>query len=303
MLGGNMKASKKSALFVLARLARLASYSGAIGGSVYSGLMLLAIAQPAQAFTFFTGNDITDGSTPGAIPPLVNANVARNNFVTAATPSGTVETEDFEAPATNNTFFSSTGSGSLIRGNTTISVTNGRVGNSTDGINQDVSTTSGPGFNTTASGGRLLRISQPTGPNPAQTSVTFTFATPLRAFGLFITDYGNTTNSPVTLNAFVNGAASGQFPQTISNLGDTATQRSVQFFGFTPQAGDPLIASVTFQFTGVTTAFDTLAMDDIRVVRVPVPPQFIGTVLVSILTVWRVCRSKRKAKQADASAS
>jgi hypothetical protein len=267
--------------------------------------MFLAIAQPAQGFIFYTGNDITDGSVIGATPPLANAASTRNSFVTAATPLGTVETEDFESAAVSP-FYRATGNGSLVLGNTTIQVTNGRNVAQTpeNGINNDGTTlNSGPGFNTTTGGSQFLRITQQSATAPPQTSVTFTFSTPLKAFGLFITDYGNTTDAPVALNAFINGAASGQFPRTISNLGTLAAQRSVQFFGFTPSAGDPLITSITFQFTGITTQLDALAMDDVRFVKVPVPPQFVGTALAAMLAAWKVRRSKRKAKQAGASAS
>jgi hypothetical protein len=286
----DMEASKKSLV--------------ATAGSLLSGLMLLAISQPAQAFTFYTGNSaITTGSLP---PNLGGAGTARDSFVTAAgAGGGTVGIQDFETPAANNNFYQTSGNGSLTLGTTTVTVANGQTGAQTpnNGINNDPGnlTNGGLGWNTTPGGSRFLRIGEPTGTAPAQTTFTLSFAVPLKSFGVFITDYGNTASAGTNLTAFINGAASSPFPQTISKLGFSAAgnNHSAQFFGFTPQAGDPLITSITFQFTGLTTQIDRLALDDIRYVEVPVPPQLIGTCLAAALGAWKTRRSlKLKAKRA-----
>lgn len=272
--------------------------------SIVSGLILFAIAQPAQAFTFYTG--VQNVFLPSA-PPLSGAALtARNNFVTAATPLGTVGTENFETPAANNSFYSTDGNGSLNypTSGVTVQVTNGQIGGSLNGISDSDGSifTGAIGYNTTSGGSRLLRIAQQTGMDlvPPQTSVTFTFDTPLRAFGLYITDYGD-SDSDAALNASINGTSVTGFPRLIpQSAGNFFTGRSVQFFGFTAAAADPSIVSITFQFTGVTTVIDRLAMDDVRYVKVPVPPQFVGTALAAILAAWKVRRSKCKSKQADA---
>ncbi len=285
---------KSDLLLVACPVCRL----GATAGIALSGLAFLGAGQPAQAFTFYTGNNIANGS----IPALGAAGTARDNFVTAASSLGTVGIENFESAANNN-FYGATGNGSLATSNLTVQVTNGQIGtqNPDNGINDFSGTDQAYGFNTTPGGSKLLRIGEQTGAsNPPQVSITFTFNTPLKAFGIFITDYGNTSNSGVAMNAFINGSATSPFPQTIARLNPIgSTGRSVQFFGFTPQTGDPEINSITFQFTGLTTAIDRLAMDDVRFVRVPVPPQFVGTVLTAMLAAWKARRRSRKTKKAD----
>jgi hypothetical protein len=269
-----------------------------------SGLVFISAGEPAQAFTFHTGSNIATGS----IPALGAAGTARNSFVTAASGLGAVGIENFESAANSN-FYGATGNGTLPIGNVTVQVTNGQLGTTTpdNGINDFSGTDQAYGFNTTPSGSKLLRIGQQTGGSrPAQVSITFTFTSSLQAFGIFITDYGNTTNAGAAINAFINGSATSPFPQTIARLNPSGnTGRSVQFFGFTPSAGDPLISSVTFQASGIT-SIDRFGFDDISFVEateVPVPPQFVGTALTAMLTAWKAHRSRRKSKQAGASAS
>ncbi|MBW4552981.1 MAG: hypothetical protein KME35_18005 [Aphanocapsa sp. GSE-SYN-MK-11-07L] len=266
--------------------------------SVLSGLMLSVIAQPAQAFTFYSGGQATGTSAP-APPPGGAALATQTSFNNAAGLLGPVITDGFESPATNSTFYNS-GTGTLTRTDFSLTVTNGETGQSDNGLN-NTNGTFAIGYNTTVGGSRLVRIGHPTGSNPLQTSATFNFGVPMTAFGLYITDYGNTASAATELRVTINGATVTGFPRTIPKLNSGGfSNRSVQFFGFTQQPGDPLITSITFQFSGVTTAIDRLAMDDVRFVRVPVPPQFVGTALAAILAAWKVRRSKRKSKQADA---
>ncbi|MBW4552982.1 MAG: hypothetical protein KME35_18010 [Aphanocapsa sp. GSE-SYN-MK-11-07L] len=267
----------------------------AAAGLAFFGLAGLSASQPAQAFTFYTG--VQTVFLPSAPPPSGAALTARNNFVTAATPLGTVGTENFETPAVNNPFYTNaTGNGSLnyATSGITVQVTNGQIGGSNNGI----SNTNGffaIGHNTTSGGSRLLRIAQQTGMDlvPPQTSVTFSFGTPLQAFGLYITDYGD-SESDAVLEASINGTAVTGFPQTIpQSPGNFFSGRSVQFLGFTAASTDPAIASITFQFSGVTTEIDRLGMDDIRFVQVPVPPQFVGTALMAMFAAWKARRSRK----------
>jgi hypothetical protein len=264
----------------------------ATAGSLLSGLMLLAISQPAQAFTFYTGSAL-DGT---AAPPTGAALTARNNFVTAAGLLGTVGTDGFESA--DNTFYNG-GTGTLTRSDFNLTVTNGQTGQADNGLN-NTNGTAAIGHNTTAGGTGLVRIGQPTGTAPLQTSVTYTFGVPLKAFGLYITDYGNTALAGTALNVTVNGTTVSGFPQLIPTLNPGGNpNRSVQFFGFTQQAGDPLVTSITFQFSGLTTQIDRMAMDDVRFVKVPVPPQLIGTFLAAALGAWKTRRSlKLKTKRA-----
>jgi hypothetical protein len=267
----------------------------AAAGLAFSGLAGSHPGQPAQAFTFYPGSNIATGS----IPPLGAAGTARDSFVTTASSLGTVEIVDFESVPVSN-FYGTTGSDSVSSGNVTVQVTNGQIGGATpnNGINND-SGDQAYGFNTTPGGTNLLRMSQQTGiPGPPQVSITFSFAVPVQAFGIFITDYGNTSNPGAAINAFINGSASAPFPQTIARLNPGNNfNRSVQFFGFTPSAGDPLISSVTFQASGITSV-DRFGFDDVRFVQVPVPPQFVGTALMAILAAWKARRS-RKSKQSS----
>ncbi len=266
-------------------------------GLAFSGLIYFSIDQSVQAFTFYPGSNIATNS----IPPLGAAGTARDNFVSTASGLGTVELVDFESQTVSN-FYGTTGNGSLSAGNLMVQVTNGQIGAATpnNGINND-SGDQAYGFNTTPGGANLLRMSQQTGgASPPQVSITFSFAVPVQAFGIFITDYGNTINAGAAINAFINGSASSPFPQTIPRLNPGNNfNRSVQFFGFTPSAGDPLISSVTFQGSGITSV-DRFGFDDVRFV--PVPPQFVGTAMMAILGAWKA-RRHRKSRQSGSSAN
>jgi hypothetical protein len=286
-------------------------------GLISAGLAIVGVSQPAQAFSIYQtqaglGNVRTGTTT--VVPTAVDT--TRNSFLTEANSLGVTQQEGFENTAAS--LFYNGGSGSWKRtptSNLTITVTNGGAaptnGSPTNGIvaestngtfgstnNLTQANTQAFGFNTTAGGSNLLRISPNTNTR-TQTSITFSFTTGVRAFGIFLTDYGNTSQTTPTLKAFVNGSST----QTGSNFtryqeNGNSTYRSVQFFGITQQSGNPLINSVTFRLNGVTST-DRFGFDDVYSTRaaVPVPPQVLGSALFAGLAFW-----KKKKRQVSTSA-
>jgi hypothetical protein len=272
-------------------------------GLISAGVATLGASQPAQAFSVYQnqaglGNVIT-GST-AVVPTAVDT--TRNSFLSQANSLGVTQQEGFENTAAN--LFYNGGTGSWQRtptSNLTITVTNGGAaptnGSPTNGIVAQSSNgtfgvtqanTQAFGFNTTTGGSSLLRIA----PNMTlanQTSITFSFSTGVRAFGIFVTDYGNTNQSTATLRTFVNGSntQTGSNFTRYQNTG-SSTYRSVQFLGITQQAGDPLIQSVTLRLSGVTSA-DRFGLDDVysTTAAVPVPPQVLGSALFAGLAFWK----------------
>jgi hypothetical protein len=266
------------------------------------GLATLGIAQPAQAFTIFQGGYGAQGNANSPVTfSGTDADTARNNFVSAANGLGNTTIQGFESAPIGN--FYSLGSGNLTLGNLKVSVTNGGTSQNSNatasnGIVNQVNNNQAYGFNTTAGGSRILRIE--TGTTTAtQTSITFDFTTGVRAFGIFVTDYGNASDASATLKAFVNGS-SKQTGLTLTRLGSgNSTDRSVQFFGITQQTGNPLITSVKFQLAGVT-SIDRFGFDNVYSTQaVPVPPQVLGSITLAGLTILKK-RKQQKAAQAMA---
>jgi hypothetical protein len=274
---------------------------GVMLGFTGLGLATLGIAQPAQAFTIVQQGGAING-TGSAITPITtlptNVTTAQTNFLNAANGLGTTTVEGFENTPQTHFYSNSTGpnpgTGTWTRGagsNLSITVSSGSttIFDPTNGIIAQSNTNLAYGFNTTIGGSQLLRIAPRAG--TTQTSVTFNFATGVRAFGIFITDYGNSTNG--SLRALVNGTNVGTpFARYIND--GSSTYRSAQFFGVTQQAGDPLITSVRFQLSGVTSD-DRFGFDNVYSTQaVPVPPQVLGSITLAGLTLLK----KRKQQKA-----
>jgi hypothetical protein len=277
-----------------------------VAGMIGCGIATLSLSQPAQAFSIYQnqaglGNVLTGTTT--VVPAGVDT--TRNSFLSQANSLGVTQQEGFENTAANPFYTGGTGSWKRTpTSNLTITVTNGAAAAATPANGIVAQSTSSPnntqafGFNTTAGGSNLLRISPNTNTR-TQTSITFSFTTGVSAFGIFLTDYGNTSQTTPTLKAFVNGSST----QTGSNFtryqeNGNSTYRSVQFFGITQQSGNPLINSVTFRLNGVTST-DRFGFDDVYSTRaaVPVPPQVLGSALFAGLAFW-----KKKKRQVSTSA-
>lgn len=226
----------------------------------------------AQALTFYSGIDA--GVGPGDSRPSSDA--AANSFDATARSLGTLSTITFEdlavtanpsldiAPGITATWFNN-------GGNTIVDVNS-----------QTVAQSIGLGYNTTP-GGRLFAQVAYAYPDYTQpVEVTFTFATPIQAWGAYFTGVGTADGS--TIVQFSDGTL-----QTQSVFGPATG--GVSFLGFT----DPgkLISSITVLQTPVGgAAADIFGIDDMRYVSsIPTPALLPGLVGVGIAVLRRKGKS------------
>jgi hypothetical protein len=169
---------------------------------------------------------------------------------------------------------------------------------STGAVTREITSNSGTnnlafGFNVVGAG-NYLRIAPATAGGGATTNITFSYTTGLRAFGLFVTDFGNTANGS-TMSVFLNGSNTA-LGTTIARTGvNSSNARGAQFFGITQQSSDPLITSVTLRLSGVTSA-DRFGIDGVYTTTpVPVPPQFLGSLVFGGLAFLKKKRQQKLA--------
>jgi hypothetical protein len=224
-------------------------------------IVMGASIDSAKALTFGGGKD--SGVNGSDARP--NSALAASQFDAAAGALGAVNIIDFE----------SFKSGELPNSTTIPGVTISASGSGANSISTDNSNTLG--FNTTAGGSNFLQ---------SQTSLTttFTFATPIQAFGAYITGLGTAPG-----NALLNFSdGSTQSYDLTALIGDA--NGGAGFFGFT-DAGKS-ISSIAF--AGTTSGQDIYGIDDVRYVAVPTPALLPGLIGIG-LGVWR----KRKAAMKD----
>lgn len=205
-------------------------------------LTVLAAAGPSRAdIVIFSGSD--PGVGPGGARP--NSDAAAAAFDAAAAALGAVNVITFESAPLGN--FASLG---VAPG-----VTAMLSGTDTD-VNPGVTNVAGDttlGYNTTAGGGRFVRVVPIF--NIGTASLEFVFATPVQAFGAYITGLG-TANGNLQFR-FNDGANQSLAVGGSSNGG-------VRFFGFT-DAGTS-ISSVRLELSGVSGTRDIFGVDDVRFV-------------------------------------
>ncbi len=135
---------------------------------------------------------------------------------------------------------------------------------------------SADGFAVDSSNNAFLRLT-PDATNPAVTSAlaTFSFATPVQAFGVYLTGLGTQLPSHFEMLLYQNGQTTN--PTVVPLVGNQNLQGGVQFAGFT----DPGVGytGVSFQMTGFTTSSrDIVSFDGISFVTV-VPEPSTGVLL------------------------
>lgn len=216
------------------------------------------MVQPAQALTFFSGSDA--GAGPSAARP--NSNAAATSFDAAAAALGTLNTITFEDQALGSNL-----SRTLAPGVTANWFNQVVFGSTVDNF-QSVIT----GYNTTASGNRFAlvepnNLNQPNG-------VTFSFATPIQAWGAFFTGVG--TSGGNVILSFNNGTSQIQNVLGSSNGG-------VSFLGFTDSGRS--IASITIQRN--QGGNDIFGIDDMRYVAIPTPALLPGLIGMGIAAIRR----------------
>jgi hypothetical protein len=208
----------------------------------YTALMAFVVAAclapsaPASTVVF-AGND--PGVSPGGAHPISDA--AKAAFAAAAGPLTLI---DFESATVGST-------GGALDGITSFSMTGNAGGagiQDTDGgdANGDL------GWNTTPGGKNFLRVAP--NYNGPDVLVTFSFATPIDAFGAYLT--GTETSADGTLTLQFNDGSAEVLPITKN------ASTGAQYFGFTDIGSS--VSSVTFKETGpFTNTRDIWAIDDV----------------------------------------
>jgi hypothetical protein len=237
-------------------------------------LPLILIAGTADAaIVTYTGND-QSVAAGGARP---NSDAARAAFLGAVTPTGTIT---FEGLALGN--FGALGVAPGVTATLTGQDTIAGIQNAND-------TTLG--YNTTSGGSQHLRMAPPFNSGPA--TATFNFATPISAFGAYLT--GTEVNYPGAINILFFDGSSQSLNVTKNNNGG-----GVQFFGFTTDA--LLISSVQFYEGPTANTRDIWGIDDVTYgavagAVVPEPSTYIAGALLLLPFGSQVIRRLRTSKQ------
>ncbi len=235
--------------------------------------LVLTITNPesAQALTFYSGLDA--GAGPGDLRP--SSDTAANTFDTAAAALGTLNTITFEGVPL-----------------TTVQTLTIAPGVTASWFNQaDFTIFNNPspllGYNTTPGGSQFARVAFSNSAQPV--GVTFSFATPVQAWGAYFTGVGTASGS--TVIQFSDGTIQAQ-----SVLG--ALGGGVSFLGFT----DPnrQISSITVLQTPTSiidgtppAAGDIFGIDDIRYVSsIPTPALLPGLMGVGVAVLRRKFKVK-----------
>jgi hypothetical protein len=205
-----------------------------------------ALAASAGVITTFSGND--NGAVPGG--PRPNSNNAHTAFLAGLSSPPTIT---FEGLPTGLFTTLAVAPG----------VTAALINNGTDGggiQNTDQHTPTPLGFNTTVGGTEWLQV-WPAFDDAGGETVTFTFSTPINAFGAYLTDPQSDFPGPITLT-FNDGTA-----QTLS-ITKTDDTGGVLFFGFHDTTS---FTSISYH-TGATGATrDIWGIDDVAFNAVPEP--------------------------------
>ena len=138
------------------------------------------------------------------------------------------------------------------------------------------------GFNITPGGVEWLQVA-PFAPDPAGGAVTFSFPTPVQAFGAYLTDTQSTFPGPITLT-FNDGIAE---TLSITKNGDAG---GALFLGFTDFGTS--FSSVTFHTGAIPDGTrDIWGIDDIRFASAAVPEPasllLLGTALLGLSAIRR----------------
>jgi hypothetical protein len=248
------------------------------------GLVLVVEGSAPLRADFTTYNGIDPGAGP--TDPRPQATAAAASFDAAAGLLGAAHSITFEGlanslPATDNDLLT-VASGVTL---TTSGTDHNPLPGFSYGTSGGTPIPAHNGYNTTPGGTEffdLVPLSPASGVRTA--SVDFRFATPIRAFGLYLTGLGNITGN--TLVALFDDGTPRQVAITGSSTG------GVQFWGLTDPGAS--IRDVKFQLTGATAdSRDLFGLDNVRFVSVvPEPSAAVLTVLgaLGLLTLARARR-------------
>ncbi|MBI5445346.1 MAG: IPTL-CTERM sorting domain-containing protein [Deltaproteobacteria bacterium] len=217
---------------------------------VVAVLVLLATSPAGAAITTYYGLDA--GAGPASPLPSSNAQAAAFDFAAGALGSPNLIT--FEPLPVSVPAYSS----SLSLGGGVTALLTGAFTHGTTGI------TSAPGdynygFNVTAGGSKYLELDINNAASPA--SVTYSFPSPVQAFGAYIGGVGTGGVAGSSLVARFNDGSSQQY----TLVGAPDANGGMMFFGFTDPGAQ--ITSVTIEEAGSFGIIDdSFSVDDIRYV-------------------------------------
>jgi hypothetical protein len=211
--------------------------------------LAIGIAGTAHAAIMtFSGAD--NGAAACHPPPCVNSDAAAASFDTAAGPHSVITFEGLPLGPFANM---------VVAPGVTVTLTAAAAGSGgIQNTNQHAPTPLG--FNTTAGGTEWLQVF-PDFNSPGET-ITFTFTTPVDAFGGYLTD--TQAGFPGSITVTVNDGSSQSLPVTKND--DTG---GAVFFGFTDLGANILSISYNTGATGDTR--DIWGIDDVRFAAVAAP--------------------------------
>ena len=225
------------------------------------GAVLAALLAPGQARagfeTYLSPLDVVPAPTRDLLD-LPNSEIAYGNYTQAAEQLGSLTTVNLgnSIGVLNPTSVGGGGLSVTLAGVKTSATSPVGAGVVTSNAN------TADGFNLMSTNDAFLRLTPDTSGTGA--SVTFSFATPVHAFGVYLMGFGTVPGS--TLDMVLNGQ---EAPITIPRTANT--NGGVQFVGFTDTGAGA--TQVTFNLGGFTaTSRDIVGFDGISYVTVPEPP-------------------------------
>jgi hypothetical protein len=229
-----------------------------------SGISIMGSS--AGIITTFSGLD--NGAVPGG--PRPSSDAAHTAFLGGLSSPPTITFEGLPTGLFVNLVVAPGVTASLIN--------NGTDGGGIQNTNQHTPTPLG--FNTTVGGTEWLQV-WPAFNDPAGETVTFTFASPINAFGAYLTDTQSTFPGPITLT-FNDGVA-----QTLSVTKNDDTG-GVLFFGFHDTTA---FTSLSYHTGATGDTRDVWGIDDVTYAAAAVPePGTIGLLLCGVSLMVGVAR-------------
>jgi hypothetical protein len=232
--------------------------------------LAIGIAGTAHAAIMtFSGAD--NGAAACHPPPCVNSDAAAASFDAAAGPVGLITFEGLP--------LGSFGTLTVAPG-VTVTLTGADVGSGIQNTNQGVL-----GFNTTLGGTEWLRMVPPF--NSAGETATFSFASPVDAFGGYLT--GTQVGFPGPITVTFNDGSSQSLSVTKNNNTGGAL-----FFGFTDPGAKIVSISLNTGATGSTR--DVWGIDDVRFAAAPAPePASLGLLIIALIGLGATRRRRSAA--------
>lgn len=218
--------------------------------ALFGALAVFTLSQPAMAVTtIYAGQD--DGVGPGG--SYVNSNAAEASFLAAAAAFGTVKTDGFESAAVG--YYSP-----LDLDGVSITYSTANFGPSYSGVSDTMIGTALYGFNVTPGGSKWLGF-----PDFINSAATFTFDSPTKSFGFYLTGVQALFTSAITLQLLDGSMSTFYLPLN--------TNGGVTYFGITDTTGFTAVFLQQTNYPGYADAYgiDNISFNDTLKPTVPEP--------------------------------